>query len=307
MACCDCASPQPRGRRVIAELALIAALFACHAEAAGPRQLTRDGRLKFSPVFAAGGGEIIYVELETPTLFRLKRVRLDDGAIEPLHADATTSEFDPAFSPDGKMYAYLQTVGTLRVNLVIRDSDGAKLGEVPPGAGFSGMRSPAVSPDRQFVVYSFVEQGRQQLFRVRADGKEREALTDTSGINNWPAYSRDGKLLAFGSSRDGDFEIYCMPAGGGEATRLTHSPGQDIRPRFSPDGTQIAFTSHRDGNAEIYVMSADGARPRRVTDSPERDDYPDWHPDGKHLALISERHGRHDLYLLELDDFRAEH
>ncbi|HTI50022.1 MAG TPA: hypothetical protein VL475_03685 [Planctomycetaceae bacterium] len=263
--------------------------------------MTRDGRFKFAPVFAGPGREIVYVELATPALYRLTRLDLESGTAEPLHPNAKTSEFDPAFSADGKAYAWLQTVGALRVNLVIQERDGGKLGEVQPGGGFSGMRSPAVSPDRQHVVYSFAEKGQQQLFEVRADGTEKRRITDSSGINNWPAYSQDGRALVFGSSRDGDFEIYRMPAAGGDAERLTHSLAQDIRPKFSPDGTRIAFTSHRDGNAEIYVMNADGSSPRRLTDSPDRDDYPEWHPDGRRLVIVSERDGRHDLYLLPIE------
>lgn len=278
----------------------IALLLAQGTNAAEPRRLTRDGRLKFSPVFANEGREIVYVELENPTLYRLKRLSLDDLSTEVLHADAKTSEFEPAYSADGKTFAFLQTIDVLRVSLIVRDRKGKTLGEVPPPPGFSGMRSPAISPDGQFVIYSIADKGRQQLFRVRADGTERQTMTDSQGINNWPAYSHSGESVAFGSSRDGDFEIYRMPADGGDAIRLTNSPGQDIRPRFSPDGTRIAFTSHRDGNAEIYTINVDGTSPQRITESLERDDYPEWHPDGRHLAIVGERGGRHDLYLLEL-------
>jgi Tol biopolymer transport system component len=276
-------------------IALIALAGTTHA-ADDPLRLTHDGRLKFSPVVTSGGREIVYVELANPTLYRLTRLNLADGSTVALHADAKTSEFEPAFSSDGRTYAYLRTSGTLRVNLVIQEVGGAKLGDVPPADGFSGMRSPALAPDRHSVVFSFHDEGRQQLFEVDYAGKSRRALTDSRGINNWPAFSPDGREIVFGSSRDGDFEIYRMPATGGEARRLTFSAAQDIRPRFSPDGKRIAFTSHRDGNAEIYVMNADGSNQRRLTNSPDRDDYADWYPDGKRLVIVSERGGRHDLY-----------
>jgi TolB protein len=279
-------------------LAAMVALGGGTCAAEEPVGLTHDGRLKFSPVVCSGGREIVYVELANPTLYRLTRLKLEDGSTTPLHADAQTSEFEPAFSADGKTYAYLKTSGVLRVNLVIQEVAGTKLGDVPPAEGFSGMRSPALAPDRACVVYSFHDGGRQQLFEVDFAGKSKRPLTDSPGINNWPAFSPDGREIVFGSSRDGDFEIYRMPAAGGAAQRLTFSPGQDIRPRFSPDGKRIAFTSHRDGNAEIYVMNVDGSQQRRLTDSPERDDYSEWYPDGKRLVIVSERGGRHDLYVI---------
>jgi Tol biopolymer transport system component len=264
-------------------------------------RLTHDGRLKFSPVAIGLKGEIIYCELADPTLYRITRLTLADGSTRPLHPEAQTSEFEPALSADGNGVAFLKTVGPLRVNLVIEDDAGSKLGEVVPGEGFSGMRSPAFAPDHSAVVYSFGERGRQQLFVVRSDGSGKKPLTDSSGINNWPSYSPDGKQIVFSSSRDGDFEVYVMNADGSTVRRLTESPGQDIRPRFSPDGKRIAFTSHRDGNAEIYVLDADGSRVLRMTESPDRDDYPDWMPDGHELVFVAERGGRHDLYRLAID------
>jgi dipeptidyl aminopeptidase/acylaminoacyl peptidase len=283
----------------VAVLAIdVAARF---APAAGMAQLTHDGRFKCTPVACGARDEVVYAELADPTLYRLMKLNLKDGATGALRPEAKTSEFEPAFSADGKVFAYLKTSGVLRVNLVIQDETGARLGEVPPGDGFSGMRSPAVAPDHSRVVYSFAEEGRQQLFAVRTDGTSRETLVDSAGINNWPAFSPDGRALVFASSRDGDFEIYRMNADGSDIRRLTHSPGQDIRPRFSPDGKRIGFTSHRDGNAEIYVMDSDGSHVRRMTDSPDRDDYPDWLPGGKQLVIVSEHGGRYDLFRIDVD------
>src|SRR5437016_1969234 len=145
-------------------LALLAAVgsLSHRAPAAEPVRRTHDGRLKFSPVVCDGGREIVYVELENPTLYRLTRLNLAEGSTRPLHPEAKTSEFEPAFSADGKVYAYLRTSGVLRVNLLIQEVAGATLGDVPPADGFSGMRSPAVAPDRKHVVFSFHDGGRQQ-------------------------------------------------------------------------------------------------------------------------------------------------
>jgi dipeptidyl aminopeptidase/acylaminoacyl peptidase len=284
-------------------LAIVCCLLAAAgrgALAAEFEQLTHDGRQKFSPVFRDGGREIVFVELVNPTLYQLRRLVLAGGASEPLHAAASTSEFEPAWSADGECYAFLKTRSALSVSVVVCDRRGAKLGEILPADGFCGYRSPALAPDHSRVAFSYAEKGSQQIYSARHDGGDRRALTDSRGINNWPSYSPDGQAIVFGSSRDGNFEIYRMRADGSDARRLTDSPLQDIRPRFSPDGKRIAFTSHRDGNAEIYVMTADGAAPRRVTENEERDDYPDWHPDGERMVVVSEREGKFDLYLLRV-------
>ena len=310
MSCCKtsgrtCLSVAAFARTRVARTLASAATFcivianaALHA--AEPVPLTRDGRLKFATTVCSNGREVVYCELANPALYRLMKLNLQNRTSQPLHPKAETSEFDPVFAADGKTYAFLKTIGVLQAAIVIHDDIGNKLGQVAPAGGFSGLRSPAIAPDRSRVVYSFGEGGRQHIFSAKLDGTERQALADTPGINNWPAFSPDGRSIVFGSSRDADFEIYRMNADGSAPQRLTNSPAQDIRPKFSPDGKRIAFTSHRDGNAEIYVMQADGSNPQRVTNSPERDDYADWLPDSEHLVIVREHDGWHDLFLVDV-------
>ncbi len=269
--------------------------------AAEPVRLTTDGVLKFSPVFFNGDREIIYADLEKPEQWRLQRLNVATRAIEPLHPKAATSEFEPAVSADGRVFAFLKTTGILSVSVVIRTITTETEAVVPPGAGFSGLRAPAVAPDGSRVAFSFAD-GPQHIYTVDAQGQDRKALTTGDGVNTEPCYSPDGKSIAFSSTRDGNFEIYFMDADGANVRRLTNSPYRDLRPRFSPDGKRIAFTSHHDGNAEVYVMRADGTTPRRLTRNPDRDDYPTWHPDGRRLVCVSEREGEHDVYLIDVED-----
>jgi Tol biopolymer transport system component len=292
-----CFSSTPRCPFVVA---VCGGLFAACATlpAAESQQLTHDGRLKFTPVFHNAGREIIFVELVNPTLYQIRRLVLADGTSVPLHADAPTSEFEPAISADGECYAFCKTRSALSVSVVVRNWQGTESGEILPGEGFCGYRSPALAPDHSRVAFSYAEKGTQHIYSAKPDGDDRKCLTDSPGISNWPSYSPDGHSIVFGSSRDGNFEIYRMKADGTDIQRLTNHPFQDIRPRYSPDGNRIAFTSHRDGNAEIYIMYADGTALRRITESSERDDYADWHPDGERLVAVSEREGKHDLYLL---------
>ena len=279
---------------------LIVSVLTSGGLASEPLRLTHDGRLKFSPVFCDEGKAVVYVDLETPSLYRLKKLRVADQRTKSLHPQATTSEFEPAFSRHAPVYAYAHTRGALSVGINIHRAGETSSIEIPPGEGFAGLRSPAVSPDGSRIVFSEAAGGRQQLVSVAADGSGKMPLTDSRGIDNWPDFSPDGKRIVFGSSREGDFEIFIMQADGTDVRRLTTSPRQDIRPRFSPTGQQVAFTSYRDGNAEIYVMNADGSQPRRATFHEERDDYPAWHPSGDKLVVVSERDGMHDLYLLDL-------
>lgn len=288
--------------RLAVRLALaVHAIFAI-SSAAEPQQLTSSGRLKFSPQFRHEGREIAFVELTDPTIYRLQKFTLADSKIDPIHADATTSEFEPFWAADGKCYTFLKTRGALSVAVLVRDGDGQPLVEIKPEGGFFGYRHPTVAPDQSRLAFVHSEGGTQQIHTCKVNGEDRKPATNSPGLNQWPAYSADGKHIAFGSSRDGNYEIYVMHADGSDQRRLTDHPLQDIRPRFSADGRKIAFTSHRDGNAEVYVMDSNGSNLRRITNHPDRDDYPEWHPDGKHVVTVSERAGRHDLYLWDIGE-----
>lgn len=263
------------------------------------KQLTKDGRLCFDPVFTKDGQEIVFTIQETPTQTSLMRLKLADGSVERLHPSANTAEFEAAFSPDGRFYAFVQSRANLNLKLVIRDLKSGKDAIFDPGNGFVGAHRPSFLPDGGRVYFHLPTASGTQIMSVNNQGQDRQVLTGP-GMNSWPAVSPDGKEIAFSSSRDGDFEIYLMGIDGSNVRRLTKSPGIDNRPTWSPDGKRLAFTSNRDGNYEVYVMDADGSNLRRVTNHPERDDYPAWHPDGRRLVMVSERNGKHDLYLVDV-------
>ena len=266
-----------------------------------PLRLTMDGHAKRDPVFLnSQGSELLYVLLEKPNQLRLMKLALSEQTTVPLHPAETRSEFEPAVSANGRYLSFVQNRGNLSLALVIVDTVENLTSEVPPGGGFSGPRSPTFAPDHSQVLFSYPEEGRQQIYSVDLQGKNRKTVIDSDGVNNWPHFSRDGKSFVFSSSRDNDYEIYLAEADGTNVRRLTSSPGQDLRPRFSPDGSRISFTSNRDGNYEIYLMQSDGSHAVRVTNNPEQDDYAIWRPDGQRLIHLSERNGSVDFYQIDV-------
>lgn len=294
---------ESRASRGIKSQALILGMLGLLVQtsfAGEPKRLTTDGRIKTTPTFV-NDDEIVYVDFEKPEQTILKCLKLSDGSLRRFHPKASTQELEPSMSRDGRWCAFLKATGTLSVTMVIRDEQTGKDFEVKPGGGFCGFRNPAFSPDGKRVIFSFADNGLQDLYTVNSEGKDREQITKADGMNYWPSYSHDGKRILFGSTRHGNYEIYSMNSNGKEAQRLTDNPFQDLRPSYSPDGRRIAFTSNRNRNFEIYVMKADGSEVKRVTNHPERDDYAIWHPNGKQLIVISEREGSHDLYLVDVD------
>lgn len=271
-----------------------------------PARLTHDGRLKRDPRFVDGGRAVVYSAVESPILMQLVRLDVSEGRSSALHPDANTSQFEPAFSPDGRYCAFVELRGVTNVKLVIRDTRAGTDALFDPGSDRAHLGNPAIDPHSARVIFSLPRTIGQQLVSVDFEGHDLNYLTSKSeAIDDWPAPSPDGARLAFASSRDGDFEIYVAAADGANPRRLTASRGLDIRPAWSPDGRHLAFSSMRDGNYEIYVMAADGSDLRRITNHPERDDFAQWHPDGKRLLTISERAGQFDLYFWDVAEFEG--
>jgi TolB protein len=266
---------------------------------AEPQRLTHDGKLKFAPVFVAGGDEVVFAVHESPNLVALKRLKLADGSEERLHPAVPAHQFDPTFSVDGRYHCYAMSATSPQLVLVIQDIKENRESVFRPQDSRATARSPSIAPDGSCVVFSLSDVGGHQIASVNLQGQDLKRLTQSTGMNSWPAFSPDGRQIAFGSSRDGKLDLYVMNADGSDVRRLTSSPGRDMRPAWSPDGRRIAFTSTRDGDYEIYLMNADGSGQRNVTNDPGRDDFPAWHPDGRRLAFVSDRDGRSDLYLID--------
>lgn len=269
--------------------------------AAEPQRLTDDGALKLSPVFAAGGSEVLFATHAEPTRVALFRLRLADGSVQPVDSAISEHQFDPDVSADGRHLCFVLTANSPQSVLIIRDLEARTEFRYAPREARGTVRNPRFVPGQERIVFSLSDPGGQQIATVDLRGENLMLLTKSTGTNGWPAVSPDGRRIAFSSSRDGSLQIYVMSADGEDVRRITNEPQRCLRPAWSPDGGCLAFTSARDGNLDVYVVDADGANLRRITNHPDRDDFPVWHPDGRRLLMVCERDGNSDLYLVDAE------
>ena len=206
----------------------------------------------------------------------------------------------PAWSPDGRMLAYVSFEAGKAV-VMVQD---VNTGERRSVASFRGSNSaPAWAPDGRRLAVTLARDGYSQIYLIDLDGGNLRRMTHTSSIDTEAAYSADGQTLYFVSDRGGAPQIYRMPAAGGPAERVTFSGGYNISPAVSPDGRTLAYVA-RDASLAFRVMtlelSGGGGAPVAVTDTRD-DESPSFAPNGRQLIYATRAQGREALMTTTLD------
>jgi Tol biopolymer transport system component len=178
---------------------------------------------------------------------------------------------EPAFSPDGKMIAYVENkeLGRWGGGLWTVPSSGGNPNLVAEAVNAS---SPVWSPDGSKIAFlDYNEQNKINIIPVGKDGKPaREKVTidapegtEVTLLTGWSKNNKIGMII----SRV-QYGLYTMPEDGGQAVMVFN--GAASRPRWSPDGKQIFFRKEADQNAEgwkdhkLAVIPADGGESTNI-------------------------------------------
>ncbi len=170
------------------------------------------------------------------------------------------------------------------------------------------------------IAFVSSRDGNQEIYIMRADGREQTNLTRTAVDEDDPAWDPTGRLLAYMRARTGGGGgIWLQQVGdqGRNDVTLTSNPMEftgnstvagslDQGPSWTPLGIEplLVFESDRAGVSELYWANHGGQLQRitRLTSNGASSDRsPAWSPLGDKIAFWSARDQQREIYVMSTD------
>jgi TolB protein len=177
--------------------------------------------------------------------------------------------------------------------------------------------SPSWSPDGKRIAFMSREDGKPEIYVIKADGTDKVQITNSKPVDNffgarypnYPSWSPDGKKIVFVSRPQPGHkvpELYVMNADGTDPTRLTQTkvfPDSWIvvglgPVSWSPDGKKIVYAATKDDRMGIHVINSDGTNP--VSLAKANGSCASWSPDGKRIVFMAQN-GDHPSEICIMD------
>jgi acid phosphatase type 7 len=224
-----------------------------------------DADPAFSPL-----GLRIAVERDTTTSNRDIWIMHSNGSGQRRLTNASDTEEDPAWSPDGGKLAYTRVVSGNR-DIYTANADGTNVRRLTTSS--YAEYSPAWSHSGK-IAFVRTLSGNNEIYTMNPDGSGLRRVTSRSAQDTSPSWSPDSGKISFVSNGD----VYTVRPDGGGLQRLTTGGGLD--PSFAPDGSKIAFVRGSAGDREVHVMNTDGSGVQKLTTESADARDPDWQSTG---------------------------
>lgn len=193
-------------------------------------------------------------------LYQIFRVSVNENKTEKI-GDDLSDYTNISLSANGN---FLLAVKDDKTSNIYRASDGDFAQSSLIGKSVSdGTRGLVFTPDGK-IIYVSVENGSRDIWRMDADGINRQPLTFDKSSEDYPVVSADGKFIVFVSTRGGSSHIWRMDADGANRKQLTEQSGE-VFPQLVPDGKTVIYSRNDQGFA-LWKVSIEGGEPQKLTD-----------------------------------------
>jgi len=210
-----------------------------------------------------------------------------DGSGQKPLTKVPGSDFNPAWSPDGKQIAFTSLREGKKDIYLLTVETGAIVRLTTVSGDVQENSQPAWSPFGNQIVYTVKRFNAYQVWVMSSTGQGNVqiARSGQNYIDYLPVWMPDGETILF-SQRDAGvisrpwlMSIRYEDRESTDPTRLTEFPRPIEDVEFSPDGQWIAYEgTDNEGNRDIYFMIVSSGNRTRLTVDPAVDFDPSWRP-----------------------------
>ena len=211
----------------------------------------------------------------------------------------------PAFSPDGKMLAFVRVISASVGDIYLIPTSGGEARRLT--LDNQCLNDLAWTSDGRRIIFSSRRGGINRLWEVPLSGGALQCISAAGNRVRRPNFSQNGKAMAWMQSSDNadiwriELKAQASPAAisANAPTPIITSTLIESSPAYAPDGKRIAFVSNRSGSNEIWVSQHDGSAPLQLTSfqGPQAGS-PRWAPDGKSIVFDSRPEGNADIFMI---------
>jgi Tol biopolymer transport system component len=211
----------------------------------------------YSPVWSPDGATAVFTAFPEDQLY-IKRVA-SSAKEEVLHVIGTDT-YASSWSADGKLLAFSQHGITTKDDLWLLPMEGEHQPRLFKQTSYTE-RSPQISPDGRWIVYSSDPSGRLEIYvEPIAPGGAPRQISVEGGIN--PQWRADGRELYFLSNRK-LMAVDVTPGPGltfKPPHELFHEPHLDPAPMIAtvPVSREITYQAKADGSQFLMLLSVGG-------------------------------------------------
>jgi Tol biopolymer transport system component/DNA-binding winged helix-turn-helix (wHTH) protein len=257
--------------------------------------------------WSSDGKQLVFsARVSEKEAFSLHLLWLETNELKQLTLPASVTDRDNrmAFSPDGKLIAFVRTSPETGDVYVVPTAGGEPRRVTSDNRAVLGVSWTA---DGKHIVFSSNRSGSSfLLWRVPVEGGTPEAVPVGGDNALSPNVSRTGNRLVF-TRGTSDTNIYRVTLADNsrqmdQGTLLISSTRHDRNTALNPDGQRIAFESSRTGNFEIWMADLDGQKLVQLTNfNGPAIGNPSWSPDGQQIAFQTRIENHADIQVVSAD------